>query len=952
MADKMSSFAKRLKELQGEGENYSALGQILSKSSPASAELITQSSMDNIQGQANSIIDKMRAEIERRQKEAMAQAQKAQEQAASQAVKAQQSQASQQLQQSEQAVKDSASQISDVRQKYNERFTPITAEYNKTYVTPESSQAAAQEVANRIAINNAIATQARAGKDVSGAQSDFQTRANIWADDFKRGNNPIVPSGTDIMLDSNGERAYVDKSKLPANIKTPEPSPLMRELYPDFYAKQQQGLPHPTDPSKITDVAPQAPNPLTGGANPVQMPSLPDTVRSPQPTIQPSGALPEAVAPQSGTNTPPSYTTGRYGPPHRDDEQSRLPASAGLTPNETPRGVGYSDMAGIPAQADNGGFLPSEQNPNIDFLTDKASQVGPYPKGYGGELPMSQFRTSAAIQDQLGFGKPVSTVDDLIANGTAKPEDRDFWEAYMQIGKNKGQQQKILGSDSEWAKTPGGGWTNGTEYRQDMMTEPGITPPVNNDISSDTVLGAGSNYFNALQGKSKANEEEQHHIANAIVALAKGDPSAEWVKPALEQVAKMSGATDTADWIRRYSAGEDVELGTNLDSDLLRQGIKPVVSLPDRLKTDLRGITPNQLNEGNVSRDVALALCGPAAIVAATRAFGHAPQNQNELQWAMNLAAKNGWTPGTGMAGAQSEINTLRDVGIQAEMGGLDKNRILQSLDQGVPVILNFGSAGAGRPGHYFVIEGYNEQNGKFDFGNSAKVLTSSRGNSEYSLEEIVKNPIGVFTGAIYMQGNKPAVAASNLTNRQKNVMSTPVQERKGNAQPTIQEAAASAPKGGYNVYNYNGPVDVRNHSSRNGTQEGEIEDFVRRAAQARGIDDDFAIQIVDWEGGRSNPVKQNNGGSQAYGPLQMMKGGLGTEFERYMRNTYGVDADVRDPRYWKAATEFGLDTAAKARHWIPWEAATKRGIEYKGFKNPRSIGISDEALAYAGIKR
>ena len=154
------------------------------------------------------------------------------------------------------------------------------------------------------------------------------------------------------------------------------------------------------------------------------------------------------------------------------------------------------------------------------------------------------------------------------------------------------------------------------------------------------------------------------------------------------------------------------------------------------------------------------------------------------------------------------------------------------------------------------------------------------------------------------------------------------------------------SPPGDQEYYRYDGPINRRSPDATNGVAPGQIAQYIRRAAIARGIDPDFAIQIAQWEGGVINPVLQNFGGAPAYGPFQLYedRGYMGDQF----REATGFSPS--DPRAWKMAVDYALDNAARDRSWRQWEAATRRRVENQGMINPRLIGISVEARRYAGL--
>ena len=136
---------------------------------------------------------------------------------------------------------------------------------------------------------------------------------------------------------------------------------------------------------------------------------------------------------------------------------------------------------------------------------------------------------------------------------------------------------------------------------------------------------------------------------------------------------------------------------------------------------DVRGsLTPNQLTAGRtLTREEALAACGPAAAVAFARARGR----EVTLDQAVALARQVGWTAERGMAGPDSQVALLARLQIPATLeGGIDRAKIAREVQAGRPVMIRT----LGGRGHYFVAERYDPQSGRFDFGESAAVLTRS----------------------------------------------------------------------------------------------------------------------------------------------------------------------------------------------------------------------------------
>lgn len=149
---------------------------------------------------------------------------------------------------------------------------------------------------------------------------------------------------------------------------------------------------------------------------------------------------------------------------------------------------------------------------------------------------------------------------------------------------------------------------------------------------------------------------------------------------------------------------------------------------PSTAPADLQGITPSQIHDAAGFSDQ-WSLCGPIAAVAAGRALG----KDISLAQAREVALNGGnYSPGDGMKGPESEVRLLKDLGIAAHTESpVNWDKVKEQVQSGRPVILS-------TPNHYFVVEGYNAQTGKFDLGNSALAMKASGGTqTELSPSEI-----------------------------------------------------------------------------------------------------------------------------------------------------------------------------------------------------------------------
>jgi len=125
------------------------------------------------------------------------------------------------------------------------------------------------------------------------------------------------------------------------------------------------------------------------------------------------------------------------------------------------------------------------------------------------------------------------------------------------------------------------------------------------------------------------------------------------------------------------------------------------------------------------------------------------------------------------------------------------------------------------------------------------------------------------------------------------------------------------------------------------------IEEYIRSAAIARGIDPDIAVRVARSEGGVDSPNLQSYVGmksgdrEQSYGPFQLnVRGGLGASALKR-----GIDP--RDPSQWKQGVDFALDEAASGG-WGPWHGAQAIGLSNRagigGGAKARGISLATPA--------
>lgn len=159
-------------------------------------------------------------------------------------------------------------------------------------------------------------------------------------------------------------------------------------------------------------------------------------------------------------------------------------------------------------------------------------------------------------------------------------------------------------------------------------------------------------------------------------------------------------------------------------------------------------LTPNQFTEGQeqgLTADEALAICGPAAAVAFSRANGRNPTLREAKELAQSLGV---WDVSTGMHGPASQVQLLGKMGVQARLAeGTDWNAVAREVQAGRPVIVD-------TPMHYYVVTGFDPNTGEFEFGQSAGVLRRSGGKTRWRPEELPSLGMGAPRATIYMGAN------------------------------------------------------------------------------------------------------------------------------------------------------------------------------------------------------
>ena len=102
-----------------------------------------------------------------------------------------------------------------------------------------------------------------------------------------------------------------------------------------------------------------------------------------------------------------------------------------------------------------------------------------------------------------------------------------------------------------------------------------------------------------------------------------------------------------------------------------------------------------------LSRDEALAFCGPAAAIALMSHYG----NNIPVEKVREAAIQVGWNSGKGMAGPASQVKMLQNLGLNATSAKWDERQAQEILRSGTPLIID-------TPGHYFLADQYDPARG------------------------------------------------------------------------------------------------------------------------------------------------------------------------------------------------------------------------------------------------
>lgn len=140
----------------------------------------------------------------------------------------------------------------------------------------------------------------------------------------------------------------------------------------------------------------------------------------------------------------------------------------------------------------------------------------------------------------------------------------------------------------------------------------------------------------------------------------------------------------------------------------------------------------SQFGQG-LSDAEARAACGPAAATWFVQNFG---RNPTVLE-AMQIAKNNNLWAGE-MRGPSSEVELIRQMGVNARQAPADTGTVAREIQAGRPVVID-------TPGHYFQVTAYNENTGEFRYGDAV-------GNGQWAtLDQIGRFGYGAARTAIIL---------------------------------------------------------------------------------------------------------------------------------------------------------------------------------------------------------
>lgn len=157
-------------------------------------------------------------------------------------------------------------------------------------------------------------------------------------------------------------------------------------------------------------------------------------------------------------------------------------------------------------------------------------------------------------------------------------------------------------------------------------------------------------------------------------------------------------------------------------------------------------LVPNQFGDATLTPSEAVSACGPAAAVAFARRWGRNPT----LREAVDLAKTVGWTESGGMNGLANQERLVKrlaaeqgvDIPVKTEYGPPNWDKVVHDAMTGNPVTVSTNI-------HYYVIDGYDPQTGKFHVGQSG--LARKDINSAWASAADITRADGTPNGVLFV---------------------------------------------------------------------------------------------------------------------------------------------------------------------------------------------------------
>jgi hypothetical protein len=302
---------------------------------------------------------------------------------------------------------------------------------------------------------------------------------------------------------------------------------------------------------------------------------------------------------------------------------------------------------------------------------------------------------------------------------------------------------------------------------------------------------------------------------------------------------------------------------------------------------------------------VLAAVCGPEVAAAFARYYGKSVSPDQIVNTARQYGL---WSTQTGMHGPQAQKALMDQLGIPVQFTPEINSAALQQA-------MVEGRTGAiSTPNHYFFLQGYDPNTGRYDTGNTGSVYAAG---GRYLTLDQMRQIGGGFNGQFI---SDPSTGG------------TPQPPQRSNPPSVGQPTGFPTGFGGPRPINGQPPgQQLRAGASYNGSgvsyeDKEALKQYIRYAAASRGIDPEVAVKVAMSEG--LNTYVGDNGSS--FGPYQLhygnvaaggnQVGGLGDTF------TQQTGLDARDPATIQAQIDFTLDQA-KRSGWGPWHGAARVGV-------------------------